>query len=67
MVIRIDIYYTGEELDQHIVHATPGVSRTTTVCEIPTKSKSISCSWDEVLAPRDTQPSHHPGASFSLH
>jgi hypothetical protein len=64
---RIDIHPAGEEPDQHIVRATPGVSRTTTVCEVHTKSKSGLCSRDEVLATSDTRPDRHPGASFSLH
>jgi hypothetical protein len=52
-VTRVDIHPAGEELDQHIVRATPGVSRTTTVRKVPTKSKSGLCSRDEVLAPSD--------------
>jgi hypothetical protein len=52
-VTRIDIHLAGEEPDQHIVRVTHGVSRTTTVCEVPTKSKSGLCSRDEVLAPDD--------------
>jgi hypothetical protein len=28
---------------------------------VPTKSKLGLCSWDEVLAPSDVQPGHHPG------
>jgi hypothetical protein len=58
-VTRIDIHPTGETPDQHIVSVTPRVSRTTTVCEVPTKSKSVPCFRDEVLPPSDTpaQPS----------
>jgi hypothetical protein len=67
MVTRIDTHPVGEEPDQHAVRVTPGVSRTTTVCEVPTKSKLGLCSWDEVLAPSDTRPGRHPHASFSLH
>jgi hypothetical protein len=40
VVTRIDIHSVREEPDQHIVCATLGVSRTTIVCEVPTKSKS---------------------------
>jgi hypothetical protein len=64
---RIDIYPAGEEPDQHIVRATLGVSRTTTIRKVPTKSKLVPCSRDEVLAPSDTRPDRHPGpAPFSL-
>jgi hypothetical protein len=65
MVIRIDIHLTGEEPDQHVVRVTPWVSRTTTICDVPTKLKSGPCSRDEVLAPSDAQPSHHPGLPHS--
>jgi hypothetical protein len=59
MVIRIDIHHVGEEPDQHVIRVTPGVLHTTTVCEVPTKSKSGLCSWDEALAASDARPSHH--------
>jgi hypothetical protein len=59
MVIRIGVYLTGEELDQHVVRVTPGVSRTTTVRKVPTKLKSG--------LPAIVRPDRHPGASFSLH
>jgi hypothetical protein len=49
--IRVDIHLVGEEPDQHEIRATPGVSRSTTICEVPTKLKSGPCSRDEVLAP----------------
>jgi hypothetical protein len=52
-VTRIDIHLAGEEPDQHVVCVTHGVSRTTTVCEVPTKSKLGLCSRGEVLAPGD--------------
>jgi hypothetical protein len=52
-VTRIDIHPAGEEPDQHVVCTTPRVSHTATICEVPTKSKSGSCSRDEVLAPSD--------------
>jgi hypothetical protein len=57
--IQIDIHPAREEPDQHIIRIAPRVSRTTTVCEVPTKSKSELCSRDEVLAPRErlTRPS----------
>jgi hypothetical protein len=58
--IRIDIHPAGEEPDQHVVRVAPEVSRTTTVGEVPTKSKSGLCSWDEVLAPSDARPGRHP-------
>jgi hypothetical protein len=66
-MIRIDIHPKGEEPDQHIVCLASRVSCTTTICEVPTKSKLGPCSRDEVLAPSD-----HPAwpsswaASFSL-
>jgi hypothetical protein len=41
MATQIDIHPTGEEPDHHAVRATPGVSRTTTVCEVPTQSKLV--------------------------
>jgi hypothetical protein len=56
MMIRIDIHHAEEELDQHAVHATPGV---------PTKLKSGPYSGDEVLAPSDAQPGRHPGLPHS--
>jgi hypothetical protein len=59
-VIQIDIHPVGEEPNEHIVHVTPGVSHTITVREVPTKSKLILCSQDEVLASSDTQPDRHP-------
>jgi hypothetical protein len=37
---RIDIHQAGEEPDQHVVRVAPGVSRTTIVRKVPTKSKS---------------------------
>jgi hypothetical protein len=43
----------------------PGVSRMTTVSEVPTKSKSGPCSQDEVLAPSDARPGRHSGLSHS--
>jgi hypothetical protein len=52
-VTRIDIHPRGEEPDQHAIHATPRASRTTTVCEVPTTSKSVPCFQDEVLVPND--------------
>jgi hypothetical protein len=65
VVIRIDIHPAGEEPDQHVVCATPGVSRTTTICEVPTKLKLSSCSQDEVLAPAIVQPGRHHGLPHS--
>jgi hypothetical protein len=64
-VTQIDIHPAGEEPDQHNVRATPGVSRTTSFCEVPTKSKSGPYSRDEVLAPSDARPDHHPGLPHS--
>jgi hypothetical protein len=60
-VTRIDIHHAGEEYDPHIVHVAPGVSRTTTVGEVPSKSKSGRCSEDEVLTPRNAWPNRHFG------
>jgi hypothetical protein len=53
VVTRIDLHPVGEEPDQHVVHVTPRVSRTTTIGEVPTKSKSGLCSEDVVLASSD--------------
>jgi hypothetical protein len=64
-VIRIDIHHAGEEHDQHAVRVAPGVSSTTTLWEVPTKSKSGPCSWDGVLAPNDAQLDRHPGLPLS--
>jgi hypothetical protein len=58
--IRIDIHHVGEELDRHVIRMATGVSRMTTIGEVPTKSKSDLCSCDEVLAPSDARPSRHP-------
>jgi hypothetical protein len=63
--IQIDIHAAWEEPDQHVVRMTPRVSRTTTVYEVPTKSKSGLCSWDEVLAPSDVRPDRHRGLPHS--
>jgi hypothetical protein len=52
-VIRIGLHLAGEEPDQHVIHVAPRVSRTTTIHEVPSKSKSGLCSRDEVLAPSD--------------
>jgi hypothetical protein len=67
MVIRIDVHPIGEEPDQHNICAAPWVSHTTTIREVPTKSNSGLCSWDEVLGPSDRliQPSSWV-ASLSL-
>jgi hypothetical protein len=65
MAIQIDIHPVGEEPDQRTIHVTPGVSRTTTLCEVPTKSKSGPCSRDEVLAASDARPDRHPGLPHS--
>jgi hypothetical protein len=51
--IQIDIHHAGEEPNQHVVHVTHWVSRTTTIREVPTRSKLGPCSRDEVLAPSD--------------
>jgi hypothetical protein len=60
---RIDIPPAGEELDRHVVRAAPGVSRTTTVREVPTKSKSGLCSRDEARRDNSTRmPDRHPGS-----
>jgi hypothetical protein len=48
MTIQISVHPAGEEPDQHIIRVAPWVSRTTTVREVPTKSKSELCSRDEV-------------------
>jgi hypothetical protein len=51
--IRIDVHPVGKKYDQHIIHVAPWVSRMTTVCEVPIKSKSGPCFRDEVLAFND--------------
>jgi hypothetical protein len=48
-VTRIDIHPAREEPDRHVVRVAPGVSRMTTIGEVPTKSKSGLCYRDEVL------------------
>jgi hypothetical protein len=60
-VIRIDIYLAGEEPDQHAVGVAPGVSRTATIGEVLTKSKSGLCSRDEVLASSNSRLGRHSG------
>jgi hypothetical protein len=65
MVIQIGVHPTGEKPDQHIVRAAPGASRTTTIHKVPTKSKSDSCSRDEVLTSSDARPGRHPGLPHS--
>jgi hypothetical protein len=65
VAIQIGVHPAGEEPDQHIVRMTLGVSRTTTVREVPTNSKSAPCSRDEVLPPSDTRPHHRRGLSNS--
>jgi hypothetical protein len=63
--IQIDIHLVGEEPDWHIIRMAPGVSRTTTVGEVYTKSKSGLCSRDEVLAPSDARLGHYLGLPHS--
>jgi hypothetical protein len=67
MMIRIGVYPTGEEPDQHIIRLASRVSYMTTVREVPTKSKLGPYYQDEVLAPNDrpARPSSC-AASFSL-
>jgi hypothetical protein len=65
MAIQIGVHPTGEEPDQLTIRVTPGVSHTITICEVPTNSKLVPYSWDEVLAPSDTRPGHHPGLPHS--
>jgi hypothetical protein len=64
-VTRIDIHLLEEEPDQHVVRTTPGVSRTITVCEVPTKLKLGPCSRDEVLTPAIARPGRHHGLPHS--
>jgi hypothetical protein len=59
------LHPTGEEPDQHTVYVTSGVSRMTTICDVPTKSKSGPYFRDEVLAPSNAHPSRHPGLFHS--
>jgi hypothetical protein len=66
MITQIDIHLVGKEPDQHVIRATHRVSRTTTVREVATKSKSGICSRDEVLAPSDIRFGYHPGLPHSL-
>jgi hypothetical protein len=60
MVIWLNIHTAQEEPNQHDIHAASWASCLTTVCEIPTKSKSGLWSRDEVLALND-----HPAQSSS--
>jgi hypothetical protein len=64
-VTRIDIHSVGEEPEQHVIHGAPGISRTTIVHEVPTKSKSGPYSQDKVLAPSDARPGYHLGLPHS--
>jgi hypothetical protein len=64
-VTQINIHPTGEEPDRHIVRVALGVSCTTTVREVPTKSKLGLCSREEILAPSDARPDRHPGLPHS--
>jgi hypothetical protein len=65
MVTRIHIHPAGEEPDQHAIRTTLRVSRLTSVCEVPTKSKLGPFSWDEVLAPAITWPDRCRGLPHS--
>jgi hypothetical protein len=47
--IRVNVHHVREKPDRHVIRVAPWVSHKTTVCEVPTKSKSGLCSWDEVL------------------
>jgi hypothetical protein len=58
-VTQIDIHPPSKEHDRHVIHVALGVSRTTTIGEVPTKSKLGLCSRDEVLAPSDARSSLH--------
>jgi hypothetical protein len=62
---RIDIHPGGEELDRHVIRVAPGVSRTTTIGGVPTKSKPGPSSRDEILAPSDAWPGCHLGLPHS--
>jgi hypothetical protein len=53
MLIQIGIQLAGEEPNRHVIRVAPRVSRTTTVCKVPTKLKLDPCSRDEILAPSD--------------
>jgi hypothetical protein len=59
-VTQIDIHPAGEEHDRHIIHVAPRVSRTTTIHEVPTKSKLGLCSRYKVLSPSDARLGRHP-------
>jgi hypothetical protein len=65
VVTQIDIHPPSKEHDRHVIHVAPGVSRTITIGEVPTKSKSSLCSRDEVLAPGDARSSLHTEMSHS--
>jgi hypothetical protein len=53
VVIRTGIHPIGEEPDDHVICVAPRVSRTTTMHEVPTRSKLGLYSRDEVLTPSD--------------
>jgi hypothetical protein len=53
VVIRFSVHPAEEEPDQHVIRVASQVSRTATIREVPTKSKSGLCSQDEVLALSD--------------
>jgi hypothetical protein len=44
MTIQIGVHHVGEEPDQHVVRLASQVSRTTTICEVPTKANLGPCS-----------------------
>jgi hypothetical protein len=64
-MIRIDVHPAGEEPNQHVIRVSLGVSRTTTVREVLTKSKFVPCSRDEVLAFSNTGSDRHSGLHHS--
>jgi hypothetical protein len=65
--IQIGVHPVGVEPDQHVVHVVPRVLRTTTIHEVPTRSKLGPCSQDEVPATSDhSDRSSSWAASFSL-
>jgi hypothetical protein len=66
MAIQISVHHAGKEPDRYVIRVAPGVSRMTTVREVPNKSKSGLYSRDEVLTPSNTWPDRHPSLPHSL-
>jgi hypothetical protein len=65
VVIQIGVYPAGEEPDQHVIRVAHRVSRTTTVCKVPTKSNLAPAPEMKYWPPAIVQPDRHPGLPHS--